>query len=109
MACRFQKKAMLFRPYIDPMNIRPYKPSDKDLYFKMYNGIEVKLIRYTFEDNGFREINDRAQEWSVMWACSNIKSATYQALNKFQKVNHYPKSTEICRKDCLYKHFARMR
>lgn len=50
---------MLFRPYIDPMSIRPFKPPDKKLYFKFYNGIDVRLIRYTFEDNGFREISDR--------------------------------------------------
>ena len=77
VACKFQKKCMLFRPYIDPMSIRPYKPQDKGLYFKFYNNIDVRLIRYTMEDNGFREINDRKQEWSVMWACSNIKSVVY--------------------------------
>ena len=32
--CKFQKKCMLFRPYIDPMSIRPFKPPDKKLYFK---------------------------------------------------------------------------
>ena len=65
---------MLFRPYIDPMNIRPYKPQDNGLYFKMYNNVDVRLIKYTFEDNGFRMADDRKQEWSVLWACSNIKS-----------------------------------
>lgn len=49
---------MLFRPYIDPMSIRPYKPADKGFYFKFYNS-DVRLIRYTFEDNGFREVSDR--------------------------------------------------
>ena len=44
-----------------------------------------------------------------MWACSNIKSVVYQALGKFQKVNHWPKTTEITRKDCLYRHYAHMR
>jgi hypothetical protein len=37
VACKFSKKFMLFRPYIDPMSIRPYKPADKKLYFKFYN------------------------------------------------------------------------
>ena len=44
-----------------------------------------------------------------MWACSNIKSVVYQSLGKFQKVNHWPKSTEITRKDNMYKHLSRMR
>ena len=64
---------MLFRPYIDPMSIRPYKPADMGFYFKFYNS-DVRLIRYTFEDNGFREVSDRKQDWTMMWACSNIKS-----------------------------------
>lgn len=44
-----------------------------------------------------------------MWACSNIKSQVYQSLTRYQKVNHFPKSTEITRKDCMYRLLARMR
>ena len=74
-----KKKHLLFRPYIDPMSIRPYKPPDKGYYFKFYNGGVVALVRYTFEDNGFREA-DRKQEWAIMWATSTIKMAVYQSL-----------------------------
>lgn len=44
-----------------------------------------------------------------MWSCSNIKSQTYQALTRYQKINHFPKSTEITRKDYMYRLLARMR
>lgn len=44
-----------------------------------------------------------------MWACSNIKSQVYQQLTRYQKVNHFPKSTEITRKDCMYRHLDRLR
>jgi tubulin polyglutamylase TTLL5 len=91
------------------MTIRPYKPQDKGYYFKFYNGVNVILIRYTFEDNGFREVSDRNQEWSVCWACSNIKQQLYQSLTRNQKVNHFPKSTEMTRKDNMYRHLARLR
>ena len=40
---------------MDPITVRPYKPQDKGYYFKFYNNINVPLIRYTLEDNGFRE------------------------------------------------------
>ena len=73
----------MFRPYIDPMTIRPYKPADKGLYFKFYNGVDIRLMRYTLEDNGFREVSDRKQEWTIMWASSNIKSVVYQAMSRF--------------------------
>ena len=52
-----EMRYLIFRPYIDPISIRPYKPADKGYYYKNYKGIGVTLIRYTLEDNGFREIN----------------------------------------------------
>jgi hypothetical protein len=41
------------------MTLRPHKPSDKGYYFKFYNNVEVRLIRYMLEDNGFREATKR--------------------------------------------------
>lgn len=102
-------KYLIFRPFIDPMTLRPHKPPDKGYYFKFYNNIDVRLIRFLLEDNGFREATKRDQEFTVMWACSNIKSQVYQGLTKYQKVNHFPKSTEITRKDYMYRLLARMK
>ena len=102
------KKYMIFRPYIDPMTLRPHRPADKGYYFKFYNGVNVNLIRYTFEDNGFREVSDRNQEWTVSWACSNIKSQLYQSLTRNQKVNHFPAMFQITRKTYLAKNLKRL-
>ena len=52
-------KYLVFRPYIDPMTLRPHKSQDKGYYFKFYNSADVKLVRYTLEDNGFREMSDK--------------------------------------------------
>ena len=104
-----QKKFLIFRPYIDPMTMRPHKRPDRGFYFKFYNGFNVPLMRYSLEDNGFREVSERDHEWSIQWACSNIKSTVYQAMSRNQKVNHFPKSTEMTRKDCMYRHLARLR
>lgn len=43
-----------------------------------------------------------------MWSTWGIKSEIYQILTKYQKVNHFPRSTEITRKDCMYSRMARM-
>ena len=102
-------KYLHFRTYIDPIEIRPYKPADRGYYFTMSSSTDVKLIRYLLEDNGFREVSKRDHEWTVMWSCRNIQSQIYQGLTKYQKVNHFPKSTEITRKDCMYRHLSRMR
>ena len=91
------------------MTIRPYKPPDKGYYFKFYNGGVVSLVRFTLEDNGFRQADERNTDWSFMWATSTIKMSVYQSLTRFQMVNHFPKSTEICRKDAMYRHLAVLR
>ena len=81
-AAQSDSKFLLFRPYIDPMSVRPYKPQDKGYYFKNYNNVKVPLIPYPLEDNGFREA-DRTQEWTICWACLNIKSQLYQGMQRF--------------------------
>ena len=89
------------------MNIRPYKPPDRGYYFKFLS-TDIKLIRYTLEDNGFREAGARNNEWTIMWACGSLKSGVYQGLSKYQKVNHFPRSSELTRKDSMYKLLACM-
>ena len=37
------KKYLIFRPYIDPMDLRPYQPPDKGYYFK-FNNTNVKIV-----------------------------------------------------------------
>ena len=37
-----------------------------------------------------------------------IKSSVYQSLTKNQKVNHFPRSIEITRKDLFYQRMSRM-
>jgi tubulin polyglutamylase TTLL5 len=91
------------------MTIRPYKPADRGYYYKFYNETIINLIRFTLEDNGFRHAEGQNNDWQLTWSSTNIKSQLYQSLTKYQKVNHFPKSTEICRKDCMYKHLARLR
>jgi hypothetical protein len=65
---------MCFRPFIDPISIRPYKAQNKGYFYKCNTNADVKLIRYFLEDNGFRECTKRENEFSVYWSCSNIKS-----------------------------------
>ena len=43
-----------------------------------------------------------------MWHGGVIKPVTYQALTKYQKVNHFPRTVELTRKDLMYKNISRM-
>ena len=76
--------------------------------FRFYNA-DVKIVRYLLEDNGFREnANPRNQDWMIMWSTWGYKSDLYQTLTKYQKVNHFPRSTELTRKDWMYSRMSRM-
>ena len=43
-----------------------------------------------------------------MWHGGPLKNVLYQSLTKYQKVNHFPRSHEITRKDLMYKNLAKM-
>ena len=52
---KIRKKYLVFRVYEDPIQIRPYLPPDRGYYFDMRH-CDIKIIRHTLEDNGFREL-----------------------------------------------------
>ena len=89
------------------MNERPSRPFDRGYYF-VFNNCDIRLIRCTLEDNGFVEVGPKQQNWSLQWSCTSFKSEVYQSLKRFQKVNHFPRSYEITRKNSLYKQLSGM-
>ena len=101
------KKFLVFRPFIDPMNIRPSIYQESLYFFKLINS-DIKLIRYTLEDNGFKELTSNSPSWTILWHGGPLKNQIYQSLTKYQKVNHFPRSHEITRKDLMYKNLAKM-
>ena len=56
-----RKQYLVFRPYEDPMRLRPYLPPDRGYNFMMH-GCDIKILRYTLEDNGFRDSKLQKQE-----------------------------------------------
>lgn len=97
-----------FRPFVGDLNERPELMKKNGYCFRFLNS-DVKIIRYTLEDNGFRENNNlRNQDWLIMWSTTGFKSDLYQTLSKYQKVNHFPRSSELTRKDSMYSRMARM-
>jgi tubulin polyglutamylase TTLL5 len=123
----------VFRVYEDPIQIRPYPPPDRGYYFDLRN-CDIKIIRYTLEDNGFRELpttkdiqsGDKPpvavmgatsgivskevlkQAATVIWYVCSIKNTVYQSLQRYQKINHFPCSFYITRKDLMYKSVAKL-
>jgi len=79
---------------------------DLKLGFRLYN-CEAVLIRNTLEANGLKETEGREQ-WSLFWGAGMLRSSLYLTLGKGQKVNHFPRSVEMTRKDSLFRNLAKM-
>ena len=69
-----------------------------DLQYKMLKA-DGRLIRSVLENHGF--VLTDGHDWNVLWTCSSCKPYLYEGLNEFQKINHFPMSFEITRKDRL--------
>ena len=96
-----------FRPYIDSLSLNPKQPKDLGYYYKAV-GSETSLINFTLVDNGFLESISNNKEFTMYWSSGNVKQNIYLGLKSFQRVNHFPKSFEITRKDLLYKNISKM-
>jgi tubulin polyglutamylase TTLL5 len=103
---------LVFRPYEDPISIRPYQPPDRGYYFNLHNN-DIKIVRFTLEDNGFRDLKSLEKsmhcEWTIHWQVGALKRAQYESLKKYQKVNHFPLSYYLTRKDLMYRALSKMR
>ncbi|CAF1166830.1 unnamed protein product [Rotaria sordida] len=69
---------------------------------------ETKLIRNILEGHGLREVHPSSSEFNIMWTGGGMKPFTLRSLNPFQRVNHFPRSYEMTRKDRLYKNVQKM-
>ncbi|CAI2364080.1 unnamed protein product [Moneuplotes crassus] len=60
---------------------------------------ESRLMRSTLESLGFNYTE--SHDWNILWISSSTKPYLYDGLNEYQKINHFPASSEITRKDKL--------
>ena len=84
---------------------KSYHIENSELLYKMLR-FDNKLLRSIFECNGFG--NTESHEWNILWSSSSCKSYLYEGLNEYQKINHFPQSYEITRKDRLCYNMVRM-
>uniref|UniRef100_A0A6Q2ZHH6 Tubulin--tyrosine ligase-like protein 5 n=1 Tax=Esox lucius TaxID=8010 RepID=A0A6Q2ZHH6_ESOLU len=78
-----------------------------NLAFKIVR-TESRLVRGILTSHGFHEIHPNSNDFNLMWTGSHLKPYLLRSLQDFQKVNHFPRSYELTRKDRLYKNIQRM-
>lgn len=69
---------------------------------------ESRLVRNILSAHGFQEVNPNSNDFNLMWTGIHLKPQLLRTLLDFQKVNHFPRSYELTRKDRLYKNIQRM-
>ncbi|XP_045197137.2 uncharacterized protein LOC123551914 [Mercenaria mercenaria] len=71
-----------------------------------------ELVRQVFLERGWVEFDEDDQsesDWNLWWRTSRFRLSDYENLFPWQRLNHYPKSTGITKKDCLVRNLKRMK
>ena len=84
---------------------RSYHIDNCEMLYKLLKG-DTKLVRSLLEANNFNFTD--SHEWNILWSSSSCKSYLYEGLNEYQRINHFPQSYEITRKDRLCFNYVKM-
>ncbi|XP_051662701.1 tubulin polyglutamylase TTLL5 isoform X5 [Manacus candei] len=69
---------------------------------------DSRLVRSILTAHGFHEVHPNSTDYNLMWTGSHLKPYLLRSLTDIQKVNHFPRSYELTRKDRLYRNVTRM-
>ena len=79
------------------------------LGFKIHESTHVyNSVVNTFKLAGVRLVGPGSYKWNAMWT-GGVKPDVLKEMSKFQKVNHFPMSFQLGRKDCMWKNINRLR
>lgn len=77
-----------------------------NITYKFMN-TETKLLKKIFVRHGLTEA-DGDQNFNILWTGVHMKPDILRNLTPYQRVNHFPRSYELTRKDRLYKNIEKM-
>ncbi|XP_065919431.1 tubulin polyglutamylase TTLL5-like isoform X2 [Dysidea avara] len=69
---------------------------------------DCKIVRSILQAHGFMEVHPGSSYFNLYWTGSHVKPYDLRCYGEYQKVNHFPRSYEITRKDRLGKNIQRM-
>ncbi|XP_074090164.1 tubulin polyglutamylase TTLL13-like isoform X2 [Macrotis lagotis] len=68
---------------------------------------KYESVRRAAQLCGLKEVGED-EEWTVYWTDCSVSLERVMDMKRFQKINHFPGMTEICRKDLLARNLNRM-
>ncbi|CAG5004183.1 unnamed protein product, partial [Parnassius apollo] len=75
--------------------------------YKLVN-TETKLLHRLLQAHGLREAPADSKDFTLLWAGLHPKPDVLRSLTPYQRVNHFPRSYELTRKDKLFKNIEKM-
>ncbi|XP_055536464.1 tubulin polyglutamylase TTLL5 isoform X2 [Wyeomyia smithii] len=78
-----------------------------NIYYKFVN-TETRLLRKILNAHGMAESGSDSSDFNLLWTGIHLKPDILRNLAPYQRVNHFPRSYELTRKDRLYKNIERM-
>lgn len=93
--------AALSQPSSTPVGTRYH------LTFKMVQA-EAKICSQILQAHGFQEVSSSNQDFNIMWTGSHPNPHIFKSMLPHQRVNHFPRSYELTRKDRMYKNIERL-
>jgi hypothetical protein len=67
---------------------------------------DCKLLKSVYEANNFGQTE--GHDWNILWTSQSLKQNMYENLSDYQKINHFPNSFELTRKDRLCANIVKM-
>lgn len=68
---------------------------------------KYESVRRASRLSGLKEVGDD-EEWTVYWTDCSVSLERVMEMKRFQKINHFPGMSEICRKDLLARNMNRL-
>lgn len=68
---------------------------------------KYQCVRRVCRRFGFREVED-GEDWCLYWTDFSVNLERVIDMKKYQKINHFPGMSEICRKDLLARNMNRL-
>uniref|UniRef100_A0A146VII8 Tubulin polyglutamylase ttll6 n=1 Tax=Fundulus heteroclitus TaxID=8078 RepID=A0A146VII8_FUNHE len=71
------------------------------------NNCKYESVRRAARRYGLREATDD-EDWTLFWTDCSVSMDRVRDMKRYQKINHFPGMSEICRKDLLARNMNRM-
>ena len=65
------------------------------------------LVNSLLTSHGLSEVSHNSNDFNLLWTGSHPRPHTFSSMKYYQRVNHFPRSYELTRKDRLFKNVAK--